>query len=113
MKFRYFHNITIFVADFIFAWGGRRGITGTVNHKKPPSPPTITVENFYFYMFALLTVEFEESSCLVSRSRGCGFEPVHRYCVVYLSKILYLHFLVMVHPSKARPDKAVRLWTRM
>ena len=45
----YFHNITIFVADFIFAWGGRRGITGTVNYKKkPPSPPTITVENFYF-----------------------------------------------------------------
>ena len=57
--------------------------------KKTTFPPTITVENFYFYMFALLTVDCEQSSCSVSRSRGCGFEPVHRYCVVYLSKILY------------------------
>ena len=41
----------MFVADFIFAWGGRRGIKVTVNYKKkPPSPPTITVENFYFYI---------------------------------------------------------------
>ena len=82
--------ISRYLLPILFLRGVGVGVKqGQSTIKKPPSPPTITVENFYFYMFAHLTVDCEESSCSVSRSRGCGFEPVHRYCVVYLSKILY------------------------
>ena len=82
--------ISRYVLPILFLRGvGVRVLQGQSTIKKPPSPPTITVENVHFYMFALLTVDCEESSCLVSRSRGCGFEPVHRYCVMYLGKILY------------------------
>ena len=38
---------------------------------------------------------------LVSRSRGCWFEPQRRHCVVSVSKT---HYSVLVQPRKTSPD---------
>ena len=42
-----------------------------------------------FFVFIIQTVYKEDGRVFDSRSRGCGFEPHRRHCVVSLNKTLY------------------------
>ena len=65
------------------------------------------------YMYAqskrLMGVQWLSGRVLVSRSRGCGFEPHRRHCVVSLNKTHKC--LVLVQPRKTCPDITEKLLT--
>ena len=53
-------------------------------------------------------VQWLNGRVLDSRPKGRALEPIRRYCVVFLSKIIYPS-LVLVQPRKTRPSITERL----